>query len=130
MDGRPAGTPSQEALWDRKVDQLSEAFGKEVSFGADIGDRGKYGGEIEFEGKRYGVMHQYDEVKLIDRGDFARDFNLKDGGYMKIEQYKGDKNEIIAVVDKERYKEIERNKQQEMQMQMQRSKGRDFEIEM
>jgi hypothetical protein len=51
---------------------------------------------------------------------------------MKIEQYKGDKNEIIAVEDKGRYKEIEKNKQQEMQMQMQmqRSKGRDFEIEM
>jgi len=130
MDGRPAETPSQEALWDRKVDQLSEAFGKEVSFGADIGDRGKYGGEIEFEGKRYGVMHQHDEVKLIDRGDFAEGFDLKKGGYMKIEQYKGDKNEIIAVMDKERYKEIEKNKQQEMQMQMQRSKGRDFEMEM
>ena len=95
-DGGLAGAPSQEALWERKVSGLSDAFGKEVSFGAEIGDRGKYGGEIEFEGKRYGVMHQYDEVKLIDKRDFAENFNVKEGGYMKIEQYREDRNEIIA----------------------------------
>ena len=126
-DGQLIATPSEDALWDRKVNELSKAFGKEVFFGAKIGDKGRYGGEIEFEGKKYGVMHQYEKVKLIDKGDFVKNFNLKDEGYMKIEQYKQDKNEIIAVVDKEKYKEIEMQKQQEMEVKM--DKGKELELE-
>ena len=49
---------------------------------------------------------------------------------MKIEQYREDKNEIIAVRDTEKYKEIEMNKQQEMEMKMDKGKDRGFEIEM
>ena len=40
------------------------------------------------------------------------------------------KDEIIAVVDTEKYKEIEEVKQQQIERQMERSKGKDFEIEM
>jgi len=126
-DGKLMAAPSEDALWDRKVNALSKEFGKEVSFGAEIGDKGKYGGEIEFEGNRYGVMHKHDEVKLIDKEDFAKGFNLKDGGYMKVEQYKQEKNEIIAVVDKEKYQKIEME-QKEMKMKMERDKG--FELSM
>ena len=129
-DGQLMASPSKNALWGRKVNQLGQEFGKEVSFDIGIGDRGKYGGTIEFEGKRYGVMHQLEQVKLIDKRDFAEDFKLKDGGYMKIEQYHKNKDEIIAVVDTEKYKEIEEVKQQQIERQMERSKGKDFEIEM
>ena len=38
---------------------------------------------------------QLEQVKLIDKRDFAEDFKLKDGGYMKIEQYHKNKDEII-----------------------------------
>ena len=72
-------------------------------------------------------MHKHDEVKLIDKEDFAKGFNLKDGGYMKVEQYKQEKNEIIAVVDKEKYQKIEME-QKEMKMKMERDKG--FELSM
>ena len=112
------------------MNQLGQEFGKEVSFEIGIGDRGKYGGDIRFEGIRYGVMHQLEQVKLIDKRDFAENFKLNDGGYMKIEQYHKNKDEIIAVVDTEKYKEIEEVKQQQIERQMERSKGKDFEIEM
>ena len=101
-----------------------------MSFEIGIGDGGKYGGDIRFEGIRYGVMHQLEQVKLIDKRDFAEDFKLKDCGYMKVEQYHKNKDEIIAVVDTEKYKEIEEVKQQQIERQMERSKGKDFEIEM
>ena len=129
-DGQLMASPSKNALWGRKVNQLGQEFGKEVSFEVEAGDRGKYGGDIRFEGIRYGVMHQLEQVKLIDKRDFAEDFKLKDGGYMKIEQYHKNKYEIIAVVDTEKYKEIEEVKQQQIERQMERSKGKDFEIEM
>ena len=49
---------------------------------------------------------------------------------MKIEEYKGRSDEIIAVKDTEKYQEIEMKKQEEVQIQsqMERGKEKDFEI--
>lgn len=130
-DGKQIATPSEDALWDRKVKDLSQEFGKDVFFGAEIGDRGKCGGEIEFEGNRYVVMHKYDEVQLIDKKNFAKDCELKDGDYMKIKQHDiENRNSIVAVKDTEKYQKIEMEKQREMEMKMERSKGLELEIEM
>ena len=118
--------PSKGELWHRKTESLREAFGKEVSFNMEVGDRGKYGGTIEFEGKRYGVMDQYDQVKLIDRGNCAK--GLKDGNYMKIEASDYNKDKMMGVADTERQKEVQLEKEMNKQKQMDR--GRDFEMEM
>jgi len=118
--------PSQGELWNRKTESLREAFGKEVSFNMEVGDRGKYRGTIEFEGKRYGVMERYDQVKLIDIGNCAKE--LKDGNYMKIEASDYNKDKMMGVADTERQKEVQLEKEMNKQKQMDR--GREFEMEM
>ena len=130
-DGMQIATPSEDALWDRKAKDLSKEFGKEVFFGAEIGDRGKCGGEMEFEGNRYVVMHKYDEVQLIDKRNLAKDCELKDGDYMKINQHDiENRNSIVAEKDTEKYQKIEMEKQREMEIKMERSKGIELEMEM
>ena len=71
-------------------------------------------------------MDQYDQVKLIDRGNCAK--VLKDGNYMKIEASDYNKDKMMGVADTERQKEVQLEKEMSKQKQMDR--GRDFEMEM
>ena len=71
-------------------------------------------------------MDQYDQVKLIDRGNCAK--GLKDGNYMKIEASDYNKDKMMGVADTERQKEVQLEKEMNKQKQMDR--GREFEMEM
>jgi len=130
-DGKLMATASQIALRDRKVNELSQAMGKKINFGAKIGDRGKYGGDIEIEGNRYAAMHKYEEVRLIDKRDLGKSFELKRGDYMKIERHsKENRDSIMAVKDIEKYQEIHKEKQKEMEVKKDKGLNRGFEISM
>jgi Ti-type conjugative transfer relaxase TraA len=111
--------PSAGELWDRKVEPLRKELGKAVSFKLEAGDKGRYGGTVEFEGKEYGIMQQSERVKLIEKEHCAPE--LKKGDYIKMESSRNDIKQSKAVVDTVKQKEVEMEKQQEQ------SKGLELE---
>lgn len=118
--------PSPAELRNRRVESLQQAFGKKISFMPEAGDWGRYGGVIEFEGKKYGVMHQYDQVKLIERHRCW--IGLKDGDYMKIEEVKPKTMGVQAVLDSGRQAQAQQMELQK-QLEISKSRSKDFGME-
>jgi hypothetical protein len=115
-------SPSEGEIFDRKIEPLRKELGVEdISFRSEIGDRGKYGGVIEFEGNKYGVMNQYKSVVLIDKEHCS---GFKEGQYIKLESYRDNEKQITAVPDFEKQQQVKMERQMELEM----SKG--FEMEM
>jgi len=115
-------SPSAGEILDRKLEPFRKEFGVEnISLRPKIGDQGKYGGVIEFEGHKYGVMHQYKSMTLIKEEHCS---GLKEGEYMKIESHRDNAKQAQAVQDIDKQKQVQMDRQKGAQM------SRGFEMEM
>ena len=115
-------SPSAGEILDRKLEPFRKEFGVEnISLRPKIGDQGKYGGVIEFEGHKYGVMHQYKSMTLIKEEHCS---GLKEGEYMKLESHRDNAKQVQAVQD------IDKQKQVQMDRQKGAQTSRGFEMEM
>ncbi len=115
-DNRLVASPSEGQMWIRRVETLKGGFGVEqINFYPEIGDKGKYLGAVEFEGKKYGVMQQ-DKMATLIRSEHCS--GLKCGQYMRLESHKDDAKVIMGVPDFAKQKQVQTQmlKQQELQM--------------
>jgi hypothetical protein len=119
-------SPSEGEIFDRKKDPIRKELGiKNISFNPKIGDKGQYGGVIEFEGRKYGIMHQEKSATLI-KHEYCSDF--KDHQYIKLESHKDNERQFHVVPDFAKQKQVKIEMQ--MQKQMELDRGRGFGMEM
>jgi len=111
-DGKIMATPTGNELWNRRVQDISKEFGKEVSFKISAGEDGRYRGVIECGTNRYAVMEQYDKIKLVNIRNCDKGIRADD--YIKIEKSKT--NELKMVHDVKTQREMDDSREMSKSM--------------
>ncbi|MGB4190936.1 MAG: hypothetical protein WBJ81_00085, partial [Rickettsiales bacterium] len=130
-EGHLIAHPTSEALWNRKLTDISSEYGKPVSLKLELGDTGRCRNVIDQGQSRYYVMEQYDKVTLLPSRECA--IGLKVGDYIKIQEtprydYLGDKKgtKLEACKDYEKHQQIEKSAEKEKVME--KFRGREIEF--
>ena len=130
-DGGFVARPTENTLWQRNINDLSQEYGKEVTQGVEAGEMGRCRGVIDKGRESYVIMEQYDKIALVNSRDCSSSFKKND--YMKVEERTrydavDDKKhkELSVVHDRDTQKAVE--KTQEKTQQMEKSRGMELEI--